>query len=101
MEIRLKFIYRVHTIKRMFERDISENEIEQTVLDGEIIESYPDDKPYPSYLSLKFFDNKPLHVVYAINQQDNEIILITAYYPDSKKWDKNFKKRLKNEMHDL
>lgn len=34
----MKFIYREHALKRMFERDISQNEIEDTVLNGEIIE---------------------------------------------------------------
>jgi len=51
----MKFIYREHALKRMFERDISQNEIEDTVLNGEIIEKYPNDYPYLSYLALKFF----------------------------------------------
>jgi len=91
----LKFIYRIHAVKRMFERDIDEKEIEETILTGEIIEKYEDDKPYPSYLALKFFNNKPLHVVYAINKEDNEYIVITAYYPDKEKWSKDFKERAK------
>ncbi len=90
----MTFIYREHAIKRMFERDIFEEEIEETIKNGEVIEEYLDDKPYPSFLALKFFD-KPLHVVFAKNEKDNEIIIITAYYPDKEKWSNDYKTRTK------
>ena len=96
----MTFIYREHAVKRMFERDIFEEDVEDTILNGEIIEEYPDDKPYPSFLALKSC-NKPLHVVFAKNIDDNEIIVITAYYPDKDKWSKDYKTRIKNEMHNL
>ncbi len=60
----MTFIYREHAIQRMFERDISEEDVEDTVKNGDIIEEYLDDKPYPSFLALKFYE-KPLHVVFA------------------------------------
>jgi len=78
----------------MFERDICEEDVEETIKNGEIIEEYFDDKPYPSFLALKFY-SKPLHVVFAKNQDDNEIIVITAYYPDRKKWSDDYKTRIK------
>jgi len=79
----------------MFERDIYEEEVGETILTGEIVEKYEDDKPYPSCLALKFFNNKPLHVVYAINKEDNEYIVIAAYYLAKEKWSKDFKERTK------
>jgi len=33
----------------MFQRDISEYIVQKTVIYGEIIENYLDDKPYPSF----------------------------------------------------
>ncbi len=78
----------------MFERDILEESVEDTIQNGEIIETYLDDKPYPSFLALKLYD-KPLHVVFAKNEEQNEIIVITAYYPDSDKWSDNYTKRIK------
>ena len=89
----MTFIYRGHAIQRMFERDIFEIDIENTVKNGEIIEEYLDDKPYPSYLAL-WFNKKPLHVVFTKNYEDNEIIIITAYYPDKDKWSDDYKKRI-------
>ncbi len=76
----MTFIYREHAIQRMFERDI--------------FEEYSDDKPYPSFLTLKFFD-KALHVVFAKNKENDEIIIITAYYPDEEKWSDDYKIRIK------
>ena len=89
----MTFIYREHAIQRMFERDILEESVEDTIQNGEIIETYLDDKPYPSFLALKLYD-KPLHVVFAKNEEQNEIIVITAYYPDSDKWNNNYTKRI-------
>ncbi len=90
----LTYKYREHAIKRMFERDIFEEDIEDAIENGEIIEKYPDDKPYPSFLALKIFQ-KPLHVVFAKNVNENQIIVITAYYPDREKWSEDFKTRKK------
>ncbi len=90
----MTFIYREHAIQRMFERDILEENVEDTVKNGEIIEEYLDDIPYPSFLALKFYD-KPLHVVFAKNQEKDEIIVITAYYPDKEKWSDDYKIRIK------
>jgi len=88
----LNFIYRLHAVERMFQRNISEAEVQSAVLNGEIIESYEDDKPYPSYLSLKKINSKAIHVVYAINT-DKSYIVITVYEPDATLWEKDFKTR--------
>ena len=90
----MTFIYREHAIKRMFERDILEEDVEETIKNGEIIEQYLDDTPYPSFLALKFFE-KPLHVVFAKNEEQEQIIVITAYYPDEEKWSNDYKTRIK------
>ncbi len=89
----MTFIYREHAIQRMFERDISAEDIEEAVKHGEIIETYLEDKPYPSFLTLhKTIET--LHVVYAKNDEDDQIIIITAYYPDKEKWKDDYRKRI-------
>jgi len=77
----LKYIYREHAIVRMFERDILEADVEDAIKNGEIIEQYLDDKPYPSYLTLKYCKDRPLHVVYAINKESNEIYSYNSLLP--------------------
>jgi len=88
----LAYIYRLHAVERMFQRDIEEYQVEEVIENGEIIEEYNDDKPYPSFLVLGKNENLPLHVVYAIDEENN-IIVITAYRPNLEKWQNNFKTR--------
>ena len=89
----MAFIYREHAIQRMFERDIFEEDVEETIQNGTIVEEYLDDKPYPSFLALSS-NSKPLHVVFAKNDAENETIIITAYYPDKDKWSEDYKTRI-------
>ncbi len=59
---------------------------------GEIIEEYPTDYPYPSCLLLGISTSeKYLHAVIGVG--NGYLWLITAYYPDSKKWDDTYKVR--------
>jgi hypothetical protein len=55
-----------------------------------------DDKPYPSFLALGYENKdfeKPLHVVFAKNDED--IIIITAYRPSKLKWTNDYQTRVK------
>ena len=62
---------------------------------GEIIASYPDDKPYPSCL---IYGNTsmdaPVHSVWAYDSVNHIAILITVYRPDPNRWI-NWKERRK------
>ncbi len=71
----MTFVYRVHAIERMFERDISEEDVESIVKSGDIIESYLNDKPYASYLILGYVGKRAIHVVYAKDEKDAVIII--------------------------
>jgi hypothetical protein len=74
-------------------RNISQNDIKVALKSGEIVEDYPDDYPYPSRLILGFSDQRPIHLVVAINNKDKEIIVITVYEPDHDKWEKDLRRR--------
>jgi hypothetical protein len=67
----------------MHERGISEIEVEHALTSGTIIESYPNDTPFPSALLLGFAGSKSVHVVLADNHDENLRIIITVYEPDS------------------
>ena len=63
------------------------DEIFTSVLQGEIIENYPDDKPYPSCLIYgKTFSREPVHSVWAYHQETRWAVLITLYRPDPARW---------------
>lgn len=70
----------------MFERSISDTDINAAFANGKVIESYPDDTPYPSALILGYANHRPLHIVYADNTTDSERIIITVYEPDPEFW---------------
>ena len=64
---------------------ISIEQVLKTVSAGEIIEQYPDDKPYPS--GLIYSDSKgPLPSVWAYNETNSWAVLITVYRPDPQRW---------------
>jgi hypothetical protein len=86
-------IFRVHALRRMFERRIREEDILHVLATGEVIEDYPTDFPYPSRLVLGWCENRAIHVVAAYNKVANETIIVTAYEPDLQKWEADFKRR--------
>jgi hypothetical protein len=88
-----KLIFRVHAIQRMFERQISVEDVRHVLAAGETIEDYPDDTPYPSRLVLGWSGSRPIHVVVADNVDGDELIVITVYEPDPSQWEADFKRR--------
>lgn len=88
-----RIVFRVHAIRRMFERQISVDDVRQALTTGQTIEEYPEDVPYPSRLVLGLAGNRPIHVVAAHNREDEEVVVITAYEPDPAQWDREFKRR--------
>ena len=73
------------------------DEIYFSVINGEIIEDYPTDKPYPSCLILgSTSDGKPVHSVWAYNEQNQWAVVITAYRPDPNLWI-NWRERRKKQ----
>jgi hypothetical protein len=81
-----------HIAKRLLQRNISMDNVEYAMMNGEITEPYPDDYPHLSCLILGVtVDNQYLHVVCGVSQ--TELYLITAYYPNPDEWSENFKVR--------
>ena len=88
-----RYIYRVHAVRRMFERGISVGDVQTVVETGETIERYPDDTPYPSRLIYGVTGGKAVHVVVEDRPEVNEIIVITAYEPDAELWEPGMRRR--------
>ncbi len=89
------FLFSAHALKAMIDRDISTKDILEVINHGEIIANYFDDKPYPSFLFLKFVHSEPTHVVLAHNSEDNTCIIITCYHPAATLWDAEFKNKIR------
>ncbi len=88
-----KIVFRLHAIERMFQRAISHDNALQALANGEVIEDYPTDTPYPSRLILGVVSGRPLHLVVATDVENNLRIIVTVYEPDPTKWDSGFRRR--------
>lgn len=90
----MDFFLRQHALQRMFERNITLEDIRDVVHYGQIIEDYPDDTPFPSGLWLgRDAHGRPIHVVVANNAADNQYIIITAYHPNPLLWSSDWTTR--------
>jgi len=84
-------VYTEHVKKRMRERNVKHEDMVFAICNGEIIEQYINDKPYPSCLILGYKNGIPIHVVLSLN---NGIVwMITTYIPTVEKWETDFKTR--------
>lgn len=69
------------------EDNIPEEELVEVILHGEIIEDYPDDKPFPSCLLFgRTEKGRPIHTDCAYSKEDEMAIIITTYEPDINRW---------------
>jgi hypothetical protein len=85
--------WQTHALERMMKRGISREIVKEVLLTGEIIEDYPDEKPFPTALSLGWFRGEPFHVVTALNPLTGYCFVITVYRPDSDHFGPDYKTR--------
>ena len=76
--------WQIHALERMMKRGISTQIVKQVLLEGEMIEDYPDDKPFPTALFLGWLQGEPFHVVTALDSLSGYCFVITVYRPDFK-----------------
>lgn len=87
-----KIKWSTHCLAKMQERDINIDDIGSCIMSGEIIEDYPDDFPCPSCLIFGYsIEERVLHVV--TGTDGNILYIITAYYPNTKKFMEDLKTR--------
>lgn len=83
-----------HCSFRMFQRGIYRKSVEKIIINGTIIEQYPNDFSYPSCLVAgRDKENKIIHVVCGLG--DGNLYIITVYYPNEEKWIDEIKRRKK------
>ena len=82
-----------HALKRANERSIDIlTDILPALKRCEIIEEYPNDYPYKSFLVIgKTSSEKYIHIVCAIGE--DVVWIITEYFPNNIEWEKDFKTR--------
>jgi hypothetical protein len=84
-----------HAITQMFKRNISIDDVKCVLINGELIVTYFNDKPYPSYLLLAYTGIRPIHVLTGKDDILERCIIITVYEPDENIWEVGFKLKKK------
>ena len=86
-----------HAAERARQRGIRGRDIRNAVENGFIIEQYLEDYPYPSCLILgKDMQGQSIHV--CMSDEGSASRIITAYYPDSTKWNDDYSERKEKEQ---
>ena len=79
-----KWRFSDHAIKKCDERGIDIEELVISLVQGELLEDYPEDPRGHSCLLLSYIKNRPVHTVCGIDESGT--IFITAYWPEEPKW---------------
>lgn len=81
-----------HAKNRCRMRGIKQKDVRNCIMTGEIIEQYPGDFPFPSCLVFGYtLDGRVIHVVISSEGESGRII--TAYIPDTKRFENDLKTR--------
>ncbi|MEW6667011.1 MAG: DUF4258 domain-containing protein [Thermodesulfobacteriota bacterium] len=88
---RIRWTY--HVNMRLEGRYIPRRFIVGSTDNYEIIESYPEDKYFPSYLVYSHYQERFFHVLFACDLEGNNVRVITAYCPDLDQWEADLKTR--------
>ena len=74
-----------HAEKERYAEDITIPDLETAILNGGILEDYPDDPRGPSCLVLGYSQNRPIHIVCG-HTPIKWIRMVTVYIPRPPKW---------------
>ena len=87
-----RVLWRDHAVEKMLQREIRKQEVKECIFNGEIVEEYHTDRPFPSCLIFSYTEaNRPIHVVCSMNE--GVLYIITAYEPNLFKWQEDYKTR--------
>lgn len=83
-----------HASNRCMQREITQKDVRNCIMTGEIIEQYPDDFPWPSCLIAGHdIKGRIIHVVASDNGSYSKII--TSYIPNTEIFESDLKTRIK------
>lgn len=91
--MRGRLFYRLHARQQMAERNVTPADVVTVVSSGDLIEdTHHAGRPFPTQLWLGWIDQRPLHVVLAVDPSGDKYV-ITVYEPDAIRWDETRPRR--------
>lgn len=88
-----RILWTYHVNMRLGQRFIGRETIIQAADTYEIVEAYPEDKYFPSYLLLGREGDDTFHVLIGADIESQNVRIITAYYPSPDEWEMDLKTR--------
>ena len=91
---RKRILFLPHAVRQMSQPDrmIKTKDVREVLMNGEIIEDYPEDVRGHSCLILGFDrSGRAIHVV--CSPKEEYLAIITTYLPDPNQWHDDFRKR--------
>ncbi|MBM4297521.1 MAG: DUF4258 domain-containing protein [Deltaproteobacteria bacterium] len=88
-----RILWSYHVNMRLGQRFIARETIIQAADSYEIVEEYPADKYFPSYLLLGRQGENAFHVLFGTDVDDQNVRIVTAYYPSPEEWEADLKTR--------
>ena len=88
--IERSYEFSIHAQQERLEDDLDITDIEAAIMNGEVLENYPDDPRGESCLLLGYVRENPLHIVVGWSRMkfgDKKALrIITVYVPQPPKW---------------
>lgn len=86
-------LWTYHVNLRLGQRFIARETIIAAAESYEIVEEYPQDKYFPSYLLLGRQGESAFHVLFGTDVDSQNVRIVTAYYPSVEEWEEDLKTR--------
>jgi hypothetical protein len=85
--------WRRHAQERMLERGILREHVAAVVANGQIVETYASDRPFPACLIYSEPQGRAIHTVIAYEEASETAFVITAYEPDEQHFESDLRTR--------
>ncbi len=86
-------LWTYHVNMRLGQRFILRETIINAAESYEIVEAYPEDKYFPSYLLLGRVGEEVFHALFGADVEGHNVRVVTAYYPNPEEWEADRKTR--------
>ena len=88
-----KILWTYHVNMRLRGRSIPREMVIMSRDSFEVIEEYPEDRYFPSYLLYSVYRGEIFHVLCATDVEADNIRIVTAYRPNPEEWESDLKTR--------
>lgn len=91
-----KILWSIHAVRKLRGEGLRRATVEVSLKSCELIEDYQTEgRPLPDCLVLGYVEKDPIHIVVAIDDEFDRILIVTVYRPLPERWGNDWKRRKK------